>query len=39
MTRLFKRQFNGTEDAKQFIGVYVDQHPDEYISLNEFVEC
>lgn len=39
MEKLFKRQFTGTEEARQFIAVYADEHPDEYISLNEFVEC
>ncbi len=39
MEELFKRQFAGTEEIRQFIAVYADEHPDEYISLNEFVEC
>lgn len=38
MEKLFKRQFTGTEEARQFIAVYADEHPYEYISLNEFVE-
>lgn len=38
MEKLFKRQFTGTEEVRQFIAVYADEHPDEYISLNEFVE-
>ncbi len=39
MEKLFKRQFTGTEEIRQFIAVYADKHPDEYISLKEFVEC
>lgn len=39
MEKLFKRQFTGTKEIRQFIAVYADKHPDEYISLNEFVEC
>lgn len=39
MEKLFKRQFTGTEEIRQFIAVYADEHPYEYISLNEFVEC
>lgn len=38
MIQLFNRQFAGIEEAGQFISIYADQHPDEYISLNEFVE-
>ena len=38
MAKVFKRQFTGTEEARQFIAVYVDEHPEKYISLNEFVE-
>lgn len=38
MEKLFKRQFTGTEEIRQFIAVYADKHPDKYISLNEFVE-
>ena len=39
MEKLFKRQFTGTEEIRQFIAVYADEHPYEYIALNEFVEC
>lgn len=39
MEKLFKRQFTGTEDVRQFVAVYADEHPEKYISLNEFVEC
>lgn len=38
MTDLFKRTFNGTEEIRQFIGDYADKHPDEYVSLREYVE-
>lgn len=38
MTDLFKRTFNGTEEIWQFVGDYADEHPDEYVSLREYVE-
>lgn len=39
MVKLFNRQFTGIKEARQFISIYADEHPNEYISLNEFVEC
>lgn len=38
MEKLFKQQFTETEDVRQFVAVYADEHPEKYISLNEFVE-
>lgn len=35
MEELFKRQFAGTEETRQFISVYADERPDEYISLSQ----
>lgn len=39
MVKLFNRQFTGIDEIRQFISAYADQHPDEDISFNEFVEC
>lgn len=38
LDELFKQQFTETEDVRQFVAVYADEHPEKYISLNEFVE-